>query len=195
MHYAVADYVLDIAQNAVEAAPSRVSIDLVESDEGICVDVADDGRGMDAEGIGRAFDPFFSDGEKHPGRKVGLGLPFLAQGIEQAGGTLKVKSEPGRGTRVSFGFPAAGPDVPPTGDVAELLLALACLPGCHELVVHRKKGPPGPLLDYEISRTELAEALGGLERADSLLLLRDYLRSQEEDEDGMNSEGVGAWQR
>jgi hypothetical protein len=189
MHYAVADYVLDIAQNAVESGPSLVKVELDESAGGISVDISDDGSGMDAAGIERALDPFYSDGAKHPWRRVGLGLPFLAQGVEQAGGSLRIESEPDRGTTIRFRFPAEGPDVPPTGDLAQLILTLACMPGSHELVVHRKKGPPGPRLDYEISRTELAEALGGLERAESLLLLRDYLRSQEAD-DGMNSEGV-----
>lgn len=46
MHYAAADYILDIAENAVEAGPSLVDIEIEESAEGLSVAIADDGRGM-----------------------------------------------------------------------------------------------------------------------------------------------------
>jgi hypothetical protein len=190
MHYAVADYVLDIAENAIEADPRLVSVDIDESEEGLRIQVSDDGRGMSGEELGRALDPFWTGGGKHPGRRVGLGLPFLVQGVEQAGGEYRIESERGRGTRVAFSFPALGPDVPPLGDMAGLLAALTCLPGGHELRIRRRRrrahgrrgGAQASELDYEVSRSELAAVLGDLERVDNLVLLRDYLRSQEEDE-------------
>ncbi|HOX48159.1 MAG TPA: sensor histidine kinase, partial [Spirochaetales bacterium] len=79
MHYSLGDYVLDIAQNAVESGAGTVRIDFAETEESFSVAVADDGVGMAEEELARALDPFYTDGKKHARRKVGLGLPFLVQ--------------------------------------------------------------------------------------------------------------------
>jgi hypothetical protein len=178
MHYGLGDYVLDITQNAVEAGPKEVVVELDESEEGFRVIVSDDGRGMTADERARALDPFYTDGTKHARRKVGLGLPFLAQAVELAGGRWSIESEKGVGTKVRFDFPAASVDSPPAGDLPSLILGLLCLPGDHEMIV-RRSGPRG---SYELRRSELADAVGGLERASSLALLKDYLASMEYDE-------------
>ena len=177
MHYTLDDYVLDIAQNGVEAGSRTVIVDLEESEAGFRVAVRDDGRGMTAEEKARALDPFYSDGKKHAGRKVGLGLPFLVQAVELAGGRWSLESEKGVGTKVEFDFPAASVDSPPAGDIPALIFGLLCLPGEHEMLV-RRSGPQG---SYELRRSELAEAAGGLERASSLALVREYLASMESD--------------
>lgn len=184
MHFALADYALDIAQNAVESGAREVRIEFEETVGGVRVAVADDGRGMTEEEVGRALDPFWTDGSKHARRKVGLGLPFLAQGTSQAGGSLAIESEKGRGTRVEFRFPAEGPDTPPTGDLPSLFLAMLTLPGGHEMTIARaREAARGrPALAYGLRRSELAEALGGLERGSSLALLRDFLASQEDED-------------
>ena len=178
MHHGLGDYVLDIAQNAVEAGSGYVVVDLDESGEAFRVSVIDDGRGMTAEERVRALDPFYSDGSKHKKRKVGLGLPFLVQAVELAGGNWAIESEKGRGTKVEFSFPAASVDSPPSGDIPSLLLGLLCLPGSHEMTVRRgsQRG------SYELRRSEISEAVGGLERASSLALLKEYLASMECDD-------------
>jgi len=98
--------------------------------------------------------------------------------VELAGGMWSIESEKGVGTKVEFSFPAANVDSPPTGNVPGTIFGLLCLPGKHEMIV-RRSGPRG---SYELKRSELAEAVGGLERASSLALLKDYLASMEEDE-------------
>jgi hypothetical protein len=178
MHFGLGDYVLDIAQNAVEAGPREVEVDLDESEGAFRVSVRDDGRGMTAEEREKALDPFYTDGTKHARRKVGLGLPFLVQAADQAGGSWAIESTKGAGTKVDFSFPSASVDSPPTGDIPSLISGLLCLPGAHEMIV-RRKGPRG---SYELRRSEISEAIGGLERASSLALLKDYLDSQEYDE-------------
>jgi hypothetical protein len=178
MHYCLEDYVLDIAQNAVEAGSRTVAVTLVEDGESRRVEIVDDGKGMGGEELKRALDPFYTDGQKHAERKVGLGLPFLKQATDQAGGDFRIESEKGRGTRVSFSFPLANLDSPPLGELPSLFLSLLCLPGGHEMVIRRSRLGENAL-DYELVRSELAEALGGLELASSLALLRDYLASQE----------------
>jgi len=181
LHYALCDYVLDIAQNAVEAGAREVRIDFVESSEAYRVTVSDDGRGMTEAERDRALDPFFSDGTKHLRRKVGLGLPFLAQAVAQAGGEWSVESEKGVGTTVSFRFPKGNVDCPPVGDVPALFLAALGLPGGHEMTIRRARpAAGGGSSEYELRRSELAEAVGGLELVSSLAMLREYLESQEE---------------
>jgi hypothetical protein len=179
MHYALADYVLDIAQNAVEAGATKVHVLVDEDETGTGVVVEDDGKGMNDEELKRALDPFYTDGQKHARRKVGLGLPFLVQATEQAEGKFDITSRKGQGTRVSFRFPANNVDSPPLGDIPGLFLSVLCLPGDYEMIVERRKAGSGGTW-YRLTRSELSEAVGGLENAASLVLLREYLASQEE---------------
>ena len=65
--------------------------------------VADTGRGMDQEELGRMFDPFFSTKLIGPG----LGLALTQGLVEAAGGVITATSAPGRGTTVSVLLPVA----------------------------------------------------------------------------------------
>ena len=67
--------------------------------------VIDDGRGMDAATVRKAFDPFFSGREA--GRGVGLGLSKAWRFVEANDGSLALESRPGGGTRVTFTLPLA----------------------------------------------------------------------------------------
>lgn len=177
MHYALGDYILDIAQNAVEAGSGTVSLEYDESETEYAVTVSDDGPGMDGTGVAKALDPFCTQAGKHPGRKVGLGLPFLVQAVEQAGGEFRLTSFPGKGTTVFFRFPRGNPDCPPAEDLPGIFLAVFCLPGAHEFVVTRRARDRGS--EYRIARSELVGALGDLGRVSNLVLLREFLESQE----------------
>lgn len=169
------DTLLDIVQNAFESGATEVRLELVRRGPRLEAEVRDNGRGMDAATLKKALDPFWTDGEKHPGRKVGLGLPFLKQAAEQCGGEFALASEPGRGTTVRFAFDLANVDAPPTGDVAGTLAALMAWPGERELAVRREED--GRV--YEVRRTELAAALGGLNDAGALALLKEFFSSNE----------------
>jgi len=65
--------------------------------------VADNGAGIDLENIDNIFDPFYTT--KEPGKGTGLGLSVSYMIIEQAGGTLNVESEPGKGTIMTITLP------------------------------------------------------------------------------------------
>lgn len=179
MHYEIADFVTDIVQNACEAGARSVDVAFEEDDESVALRVRDDGKGMDADELARALDPFVTDGRKHPGRKVGLGLPFLKQALDLNGGEFSIRSEKGKGTEVVFRFDKRQVDCPPLGDVPGMMLSILCLPGGQEMTISRKKGKSS----YELRKSELAEALGNLEEVSSLALLKQYVRSQEEGED------------
>jgi anti-sigma regulatory factor (Ser/Thr protein kinase) len=176
MHYEIVDFIIDIVQNSCEAGASLVELRIDEDDEGIGFEVGDNGKGMDALQQARALDPFVTDGIKHPGRKVGLGLPFLQQALEQSGGRLKLESEKGRGTRLSFRFDTRNVDCPPVGDLVGMMVTVLCMPGPGEMLIGRTRGG----YSYLLRKSELAEALGNLEEVSNLVLLREYVRSQEE---------------
>jgi hypothetical protein len=187
MHYAIVDFIADMTQNALEAGSKHVSLRIDESESGFEVQVTDDGKGMDEGEIARALDPFYTDGQKHPGRKVGLGLPFLKQAIELSGGDFSIRSEKGRGTEVRFRFDEGNLDCPPIGDLPAALFSILCLPGDGDVTILRTRKASGSaggaargVLSYELRKSELAEALGSLEEASSLALLKRYVVSQEE---------------
>lgn len=184
MHFSVCDFALDIVQNACESGASRVGLELRETGAELAVTITDNGRGMDWDTRARALDPFRSGGAKHPGRKVGLGLPFLVQAVEAAHGRWSLESAPGRGTTVAFSFPTADIDSPPTGDIPGLFLAALCLPGAPDLdmgIVRTRLSAHGETFGYRLDKRELSEAAGGLERASSLAIIKEYLGSQEKE--------------
>ncbi len=176
MHATICDTIADLVQNAIEAGASRVELDVYTGPDEIRVQVADNGKGMDRATLAQAADPFFSEAGKHGRRRVGLGLPLLLQTAEAANGRVDIRSEPGEGTTVAFALDARHLDTPPLGDLAETVLGLMAFSGAYDLALRRKTPSDG----YEVSRSELAEALGSLEEPANLVLARDFLRSQEQ---------------
>ena len=175
MHATIADVIADTAQNSIEAGASRVEVALVEDGVTVSVRIADNGKGMDEATQRRAFNPFYTEPGKHDKRKVGLGLPILKQLCEATDGGLSLESAPGRGTTLSYHFRADHVDLPPMGDIAAMVLMLFNYPGEFELVfTHRKGGE-----EYAISRSELADAVGGLESVEGITLAKEFLESQE----------------
>ncbi len=71
----------------------------------VCVSVTDTGEGMTPDVLGRATEPFFST--KPLGTGTGLGLAQVYGIARQAGGTIRIESEPGKGTTVRLLIPAA----------------------------------------------------------------------------------------
>jgi hypothetical protein len=185
MHFTLADLVTDITQNAAESGAALVELEIAETEKAgkseFRFTVKDNGKGMSAEDLKRAQDPFVTDGVKHPNRKVGLGVPFLIQTAEMSGGGWKMDSVKGRGTEVSAWFDLGNVDTPPAGDLAGLFRTVLLFPGPGEMVIRRICGTGGRSVNYEVRKTELSDALGGLEDTQSLILLDRYLRSLEEE--------------
>jgi signal transduction histidine kinase len=65
--------------------------------------VEDTGVGMDEEVQARIFEPFFTT--KPVGKGTGLGLTICDQIVRKWGGTIKVESQPGRGSVITVLLP------------------------------------------------------------------------------------------
>ena len=126
-------HILDIVENALRAGAKHIVIRLAQRKQAdrLVLEVIDDGKGMDEETKRRSLDPFFTTKQ---GRRVGLGLPLLAQAAEEAGGTLEVESAPGQGTRVIATFGLSHIDRRPLGDIQKTLY---CLEATHPEVCFR----------------------------------------------------------
>ncbi len=176
MHASLSDIVADVAANSIEAKASNVAVSVVEENGMIVLSVKDNGKGMDEATKARAFNPFYTEPGKHDNRKIGMGLPFVKQTCDACGGTVTLESEKGVGTTLVCTFKADNIDLPPMGDLASAALSLFTFDGDFELVFRHKRGDE----EYEVSRSELKDAVGGFETVDGLSLAREFLESQEE---------------
>jgi two-component system sensor histidine kinase FlrB len=70
------------------------------------IEVADTGPGIAPENLPRIFEPGFSTRAGSPG----LGLAVCKTIMEQHGGSIRVASQPGRGTTFTLEFPSLGGD-------------------------------------------------------------------------------------
>ncbi len=72
------------------------------------IEITDTGVGMDDEVLRQAFEPFFTT--KGPGKGTGLGLASVFDIVRRSGGTINVRSAPGRGTTFTIDLPRAEAD-------------------------------------------------------------------------------------
>ena len=131
---------------------------------------ADTGPGLDAEQLGRLFQPFERLG--HEGSEVegsGLGLLIARRLVEAMGGTLAMDSTPGVGTRVTVWLPRAMPaatEVPPPLPAASPGVA-PTLAGARRRVLYVEDNALNVLLFEEVLRrqpgVELRVAISGEE--------------------------------
>ena len=69
----------------------------------VCVQVSDQGRGMEPETLQQIFDPFFTT--KEVGQGTGLGLSIAYGIVEEHGGWIDVDTTPGKGSCFSVYLP------------------------------------------------------------------------------------------
>lgn len=116
-------HILDIAQNSLEAGAGTIEIEILEdlAADSMVLSVRDNGRGMDAETLAKAIDPFFTTRST---RRVGMGLPLLSAAARAAGGKFTIDSAPGRGTAIHASFQHRHMDRAPLGDIETTLMVL-----------------------------------------------------------------------
>ncbi|MDB4967790.1 MAG: hypothetical protein JWN44_3479 [Myxococcales bacterium] len=97
----VEQVIVNLVVNARDAMPHGGSITVttanvrIERDDFVRFAVRDTGVGIDPEARARLFEPFYTT--KGPGKGTGLGLATVYGIVKQAGGQVRVESEPGRG--------------------------------------------------------------------------------------------------
>lgn len=119
-----------VVRNAVDAMPHGGVVDIVISnaevdgafaalhqpmprDAYVLIEVRDTGRGMDAETLAHAMEPFFSTkGTKHG---HGMGLPAVYGIVKQSGGFIWLDSAERQGTTCRIYLPRAGTQEPISG--------------------------------------------------------------------------------
>lgn len=167
-------HILDIAQNSLEAGARRIEIEIAESlqDDLLILEVRDDGRGMDAETVRKATDPFFTT---RTTRRVGMGLPLLAAACRAAGGEFLIDSQPGRGTSIRATFQHGHLDRAPLGDIeTTLMVLLAGRPDTDIFFRHKVNDMEFALdsRDFRAAHIDLASPVG-------LAVLREAIRQGE----------------
>ncbi len=95
--------------------PTQVGAEQVPAGRYIRIQVADTGKGIAPENLGRIFEPFFSTKKEIPGAGTGLGLATVYGIVRQTGGFILVDSAPSEGARFTIYLPRYAPE-PEEGD-------------------------------------------------------------------------------
>jgi signal transduction histidine kinase len=101
MHQAVMNLLL----NAIQAIDGKgeIQISSEQLSGRLDITIQDTGRGMTAEELEKVFDSGFT--RKGNRVRAGMGLLITQQIIRQTGGSIQIRSTPGRGTTVAVSFP------------------------------------------------------------------------------------------
>jgi len=103
--------VVNVIDNAIKYAPgSPIDVRLAKFDSEMRIEVADAGPGMSAYDREHAFERFRRGSSQANVEGSGLGLAIAKRAIERANGRITLRSEPNRGTAVTFHLRNAAAD-------------------------------------------------------------------------------------
>jgi len=101
---------LNLITNAAQVlgpANGEITLSSRADGDGVAVEIADNGKGIEPEILPKIFDPFFTT--KEAGKGTGLGLSISYKIVTQHGGRIDVASEPGKGTSFTVWLPLKPP--------------------------------------------------------------------------------------
>ena len=101
---------LNLITNAAQVLPPQggeITLSTRIENDGIAIDVADNGTGIPPDVLPKIFDPFFTT--KEIGKGTGLGLSISYQIIKDHGGRINVESQVGQGTKFTVWLPLKPP--------------------------------------------------------------------------------------
>jgi signal transduction histidine kinase len=97
---------LNLITNAAQVLPPQdgeITLTTRLENDGVAIDVADNGTGIPPDVLPKIFDPFFTT--KEIGKGTGLGLSISYQIIKDHGGRINVESQIGIGTKFTVWLP------------------------------------------------------------------------------------------
>jgi PAS domain S-box-containing protein len=100
---------MNIVINAAQAMDGRGTITITTKvsagQEGVIIEIADTGPGISADNLKHIFEPFFTT--KNEGKGTGLGLSVVYGIVENHGGTITARSDPGHGSIFTIELPVS----------------------------------------------------------------------------------------
>lgn len=166
-------HILDIAENSVRASAKTVLIEITEDlgKDRLSFVIRDDGKGMSKAVLEKAMDPFYTSKKV---RRVGLGLPMLAEAAGRAGGGFAIESQEGLGTRITAEFQLSHIDRQPLGDITGALIALIAGNAGVDFVFRYRCGDRLFGFDTKEIRQEIDEI--PIQQVEVLKWIRQYIR-------------------
>jgi hypothetical protein len=139
-------HILDIVENSIRAGASKIKILIFEDIKAnlLLLEICDNGKGMDEDMVKRVCDPFYTTKSV---RRVGLGLPLLAQTARECGGDLKIDTGQGKGSTVTASFQHDHIDRKPMGDIEKTMTVLIVSHPDIDFILEHKKGNSSYMLD------------------------------------------------
>jgi len=167
-------HILDIAENSIGADATLITISVSEDTvkDLFTVEIEDNGRGIPEDIRSKVLDPFYTT---RTTRKVGLGLPLLAQAARETGGDISVRPGSFSGTVITANFIKSHIDMKPLGDIAETLVVLiAGNPQVEFLFTYSKDSNT-----FSLDTREIKKELDGVPINSSpvLTFLRNYIKT------------------
>ena len=98
--------IMNLCTNALQAMRETggiLEVSLEEMESSVALTVSDTGHGMDSQILTRIFDPYFTTKEAEEG--TGMGLAVVHGIIKNHGGTIDVRSTPGKGSTFTVTLP------------------------------------------------------------------------------------------
>lgn len=102
-----AEALFNIVDNAVKYSPAgtNIEINILSYEMFLCIEVRDQGIGIEEEEIPKIFGRFYRGKNVRADEGVGIGLYLSRQIIEGQGGYMKAVSKPGKGSRFQVFLP------------------------------------------------------------------------------------------
>ena len=169
--------ILDIAQNSISAGASLTEILVKENttEKTLLIGIYDNGKGMSEEQVKNVQDPFFTT---RTTRKVGMGIPLFKLAAEQTGGSFKITSELGVGTRVDALFKTDSIDFTPLGDIEATVSTIVSMNEDKDFVYTRSVDEK----EFVFKSADIKKILDGVPLSEPSVInwIEDYIRENTE---------------
>ncbi|MCR4887245.1 MAG: ATP-binding protein [Clostridiales bacterium] len=150
-------HILDLMQNSIRAQAKTVSLSVSLDEKGmLTLVIEDDGTGMSEELLSRVLSPFATT---RTTRKVGLGIPMMAENCRLAGGDLSIESTLGAGTKLTATLDTRSIDCLPLGDLPGTVVTLVTMNPDRPEFILRCRSPKG---EMEFDTRQIRQALQGV---------------------------------